>query len=309
MNTNTTKFKVRLGLFVVVGFIIFAFAIFLIGRQRHLFDPIFKLTTTFNNISGLQIGNNIRFSGINVGTVDNIKIINDSTVQVDMILKKSIQSFIKADCQATIGSEGLIGNKMLIITQGSTLTKAVSSGQMISSQEPLEMETIITSLNVTAQNAETISKQLVEIMIGINQGDGTIGRLIRDTSIAENINQTIINFEKTSYNLDKNIDSMMVSVNQATDNILISSVELSQIMKNINEQDGTIGKLIRDSIMANEVQLTILSLKQSGDRFSNTMEAINNSFLFRRYFRKKAERERHEELDSLNSKINKIQKK
>ena len=56
---------------------IFVFAIFLIGKQKNLFNPVFKLTTTFNNISGLQVGNNIRFSGINVGTVDNINIIND----------------------------------------------------------------------------------------------------------------------------------------------------------------------------------------------------------------------------------------
>lgn len=301
MNTSSTKFKVRLGLFVIVGLVIFAFAIFLIGRQKHLFDPVFKLNTAFNNISGLQIGNNVRFSGINVGTVENIRIINDSTVRVDIIVKKSTQPFIKADCQATIGSEGLIGDKMLVITQGSESTKMVSDGQYISSQEPLEMEQIIKSLNVTAQNAETISEQLVEIMIGINHGDGTIGRLIRDTLIAENINQTIVNFKRTSYNLDENIDSMMVSVNLATENILISSVQLADIMQNLNHQDGIVGKLIKDTVLANEVQETITNLKESGSKFSNTMEAINNSLLFRRYFRKKAEKEEQLRLDSISA--------
>jgi len=303
MDTNSSKFKARLGLFVVIGFVILAFGIFLIGRQKHLFDPIFKLTTTFNNIGGLQVGNNVRFSGINVGTVDNIMIINDTTVQVDLIVKKSIQSFVKNDCQATIGSEGIIGNKMLIITQGSSKAKTAIDGQYITSKEPLELDAIIMNLNITAKNAETISQQLIQIMSGINRGNGTIGRLIRDSTIAENINQTIINFEKTSKGLDQNIDKMMVNVNLATDNILVSSEELADVMKNINQKDGTLGKLIRDSTMANELQQTIVNLRKSGDGISNTMEAINNSFLFKRYFRKKAEKEQQDKLDSINSRI------
>src|SRR5258706_16439224 len=95
METHTPKFKLRLGLFIAIGLGLFVITIFIIGKQKNLFNPVFKLTTTFYNISGLQVGNNVRFSGINVGTVDNIKIINDSTVRVDMIVKKEVQQFIK----------------------------------------------------------------------------------------------------------------------------------------------------------------------------------------------------------------------
>ena len=303
MNTDTPQFKARLGIFIIVGLIIFALAIFLIGRQKHLFDPIFKLTTTFNNISGLQVGSNVRFSGINVGTVENINIINDTTVKVDMIIKISVQPFIKSDCQATIGSDGIIGNKILIISQGSSSSKTVKDGQFIKSLEPLEMEAIMQSLNRTALNAEVITDQLAQVMSDINQGNGTIGRLIRDSSAAENIYQTIANFKKTSRGLDRNIDSMMVSVNMATGNILVSTEELADIMKNLNQKDGTLGKLIKDSVMANDIQETINKLKESGEGITNTMEAVNNSFLFRGYFKKKAKREAQEKLDSLNYKI------
>ena len=99
MGIQTTKYKARLGLFIVVGLALFVFAIFIIGKQKNLFNPVFKVTTTFKNVSGLQVGNNIRFSGINVGTVDNIRIINDSTVLVDMIIQKKVQEFIKTDCK------------------------------------------------------------------------------------------------------------------------------------------------------------------------------------------------------------------
>lgn len=117
MERYTTKFKVRLGLFITGGLLIFIVAVFIIGRQKNLFVPVYRLTTTFYNVSGLQVGNNIRFSGINVGTVDNIKIINDSTVEVDMLIQKDVQKFIKSDCEAAIGSAGLIGDRILIITR------------------------------------------------------------------------------------------------------------------------------------------------------------------------------------------------
>ena len=136
METHTSKFKVRLGLFIAGGLAIFVIAIFFIGKQKNLFNPVFKLTTTFYNVSGMQVGNNVRFSGINVGIVDNIKIINDSTVKVDMLIRKNVQPFIKADCEAGIGTAGIIGDRILVITQGSTEAPIVKDGQHIDSEEP-----------------------------------------------------------------------------------------------------------------------------------------------------------------------------
>lgn len=207
MDINSTKVKVRLGLFVAGGFVLFVIAIFLIGKQKNLFNPVFKLTTTFYNISGLQVGNNIRFSGINVGTVGNIKIINDSTIQVDLIIKKSVRQFIKTDCMAAIGSEGIIGDRVLIITQGTSEAQSVEDEQYISSVEPIETDAIIASLYLTAVNIQTISVQLTEIMIKINLGHGTLGRLIQDTTISENINQMIINLRKSSSGLNENMEA------------------------------------------------------------------------------------------------------
>lgn len=207
METHSSQFKVRLGLFVAGGFLIFAMAIFLIGRQKNLFNPTFNLTTTFYNVSGMQVGNNVRFSGINVGTVDDIKIINDSTVQVNMIIQKSVQPFIKVDCQAAIGSEGIIGDRILVITQGSAGAESAKDGESLSSVEPVETDAIMQTLSITAINAEIITDQLAEIMININQGEGTLGRLIQDTTIAENINKTIINLKSTSKGLDQNMEA------------------------------------------------------------------------------------------------------
>ena len=207
MEKHTTKFKIRLGLFIVTGLAIFVIAIFIIGKQENLFDPVFKLSTTFQNVSGLEIGSNIRFSGINVGTVDNIEIINDTTVSVDMLIKKSVQQFIKEDCEAGIGSAGLIGDRILIITQGSFDAPVVQDGETIESKEPVETEAIMESMQITADNAAIISFQLAEIMININSGNGTLGRLIQDSTIAENIDRTIVNLRNSSNGLNENMNA------------------------------------------------------------------------------------------------------
>jgi phospholipid/cholesterol/gamma-HCH transport system substrate-binding protein len=207
METHTQKFKVRLGMFIAGGVALFVLAIFIIGKQKNLFNPVFRVTTTFYNVSGLQVGNNIRFSGINVGTVNNISIVNDSTVEVELLIRKNVRQFIKSDCEVAMGSEGLIGDRLLIITQGSTQAPLVKDGQKLISKEPVEMDAIMASLQVTAINATIISGQLAEIMTHINSGNGTMGRLIRDSTIAENLNQTVSNLKKSSKGLNENMNA------------------------------------------------------------------------------------------------------
>lgn len=207
METHTQKFKIRLGMFISGGIILFVIAIFFIGKQKNLFSPVFKLTTTFYNVSGLQVGSNVRFSGINIGTVDNIDIINDSTVQVDMLIRKDVRQFIKTDCQAGIGSSGVIGDRILIITQGTTDAPLAKDGQHIASKEPVETDAIMASLKVTVGNVEIITHELAEIMVKINSGNGTLGRLIQDSTIAENFNQTMVNLKQSSKGLDENMEA------------------------------------------------------------------------------------------------------
>jgi phospholipid/cholesterol/gamma-HCH transport system substrate-binding protein len=214
MNAQTSKFKIRLGLFIVGGLALFVAAVFVIGKQKNLFDPVYKLTTSFHDVAGLQVGCNIRFSGINVGTVDNITIINDSTVSVDMLIKQSVRRFIKADCEAGIGSSGIIGDRVLIITQGGSNAPLPKDGDHIASKEPVETDAIMASLKVTADNAAVIASQLGEIFTKINRGNGTLGRLLGDSTMAENINQTIVSLRKGSKGLNENM-------NAAKDNFLL----------------------------------------------------------------------------------------
>ena len=207
MNKKSNTYKIKLGIFVTLGFLLFMVLIFLIGRQRNIFNPVFEVYTAFHNVSGLEVGNNVRFSGINVGTVSDIEIFDDSSVIVTMILKKNVQAFIKTDCVVSIGSEGLIGDRTLNINHGSAHAASVSDNSMLLSVEPVETDEIITSLSVTAQNFEIITNQLAEITIRVNNGEGTLGRLIQDSVISENVSEMILNLKQSSHGLNENMEA------------------------------------------------------------------------------------------------------
>ena len=204
---HSQQFKVRLGLFIAGGLALFILAIFIIGKQKNLFNPVFKITTTFHNVSGLQVGSNVRFSGINVGTVDNINIVNDSTVKVEILIKKEVQQFIKTDCEVSIGSSGIIGDRLLVIGQGSSDAPLAKDGQQLLSAEPVETDAIMASVEVTATNVAIISQQLAEIMLKINSGSGMLGRLIQDSAFARNLTETMVNLKQSSKGLQENMEA------------------------------------------------------------------------------------------------------
>ncbi|MBN1926557.1 MAG: MCE family protein [Prolixibacteraceae bacterium] len=262
METHSPHFKIRLGLFVIGGIALLLIALFIIGKQKNLFNPVFKLTTTFYSVSGLEAGSNIRFSGINVGTVDNIEIINDSTVQVDLLIRKDIQQFIKEDCVANIGSAGIIGDRILIISQGSSNSPIVQDGQRIGSNEPIETDDIMASLQLSATSAEIITDQLADIMTKINSGKGTLGRLIHDAKIAQDLSESTLNLKN-------------------------SSKQIAEILYDINNGEGTLGRIIKDPNIAQDISLTMTNLKNGSKGLDEVIEAAKHNILFSGYFKKK----------------------
>ena len=99
--SNTQKFS--LGLFIFIATIIFVFALYLIGNKQNLFGNTFRISAVFNNVNGLILGDNVRFSGINIGTVKNIVMINDSTICVDMTIEDKMLKHLKKNAVAAVG--------------------------------------------------------------------------------------------------------------------------------------------------------------------------------------------------------------
>ncbi|MFA9190683.1 MlaD family protein [Flavobacterium sp. FZUC8N2.13] len=207
MTTSSTTYKIKLGIFVSLGILILFLIIFFIGTNQNLFGSKFRVKANFRNVSGLQIGSQVRFSGIAVGTIENIVIINDSTVNVEAVMDQEIKRFIKKDSKASIASEGVIGNKILIISQGNTRLPQVKDGATIDSFEPVEFDDIISSIKVTAENAEIITGELALLLNNINNGEGTIGKLMNDEQMAKDLDKTMENLKKSSKGLSENMEA------------------------------------------------------------------------------------------------------
>jgi len=199
--------KWRLGLFVTIGLVLFAAGVYIIGKQKNLFGSTFRLQTMFRNVNGLEIGNNIRFSGINIGTVDNIELVNDTTVKVELLLEQNVQKFIRKNASASIGSEGLMGDKVIVIAPGTPNQPQASNNDILQSKNPIETEQIMASVRNTASNAEVITGELAQFMTKLNNGNGTLAKLIGDDKLANKLNRTMSNLESSSKGLDENMEA------------------------------------------------------------------------------------------------------
>ncbi|MBA2612084.1 MAG: MCE family protein [Bacteroidetes bacterium] len=197
----------KLGVFVTLGVLFFIIGIYFIGQKQHMFSHVFKISGVFKNVGGLLVGNNVRFSGINVGTVENIEIINDTSVRVDMIIDESTHRFIKKDAKAVIGSEGLMGNKIISISHGTPGQKEIAENATIQTTQPIDTDEIFAKLKTTSDNAAAITGDLAIIMQNVSHGKGTIGKLFMDTVMAKTLDQTITNLKKGTKGLEDNMDA------------------------------------------------------------------------------------------------------
>ena len=193
---TTTQQKVKIGIFTVVGIGLLLGGIFVIGSKKNMFSKTFTIYGTFRNVGGLQVGNNIRFAGINVGTVQDIGIINDSTVRVDMQMEQKVQQFLKTDATASIGSDGLMGDKLIIISPGEGSKVLVNGGQ-IPTRNPVDFDKIINKFSHVADNAEIITASLASISSQISGGKGSLGKLIYTDDLQKGLVGTVNSAQKT----------------------------------------------------------------------------------------------------------------
>jgi len=197
----------KLGMFVTIGLLLFIIAIYFIGKQKNLFGSTFNITSQFKTVSGLEVGNNVRFSGINIGTVEEIRLINDSSVVVSMVIKDEVREFIKTDARASIGSDGLMGDKVLTISPGVKSTKVIENGGAIASIDGIEMNDIMKSVKKSVDNVGVISEELAIFSHSMNNGNGALARLVRDDKMANSVSNTLSNLESGTKGFSENMEA------------------------------------------------------------------------------------------------------
>jgi phospholipid/cholesterol/gamma-HCH transport system substrate-binding protein len=188
----------KLGVFVVLGLSLFVATIYFVGKQKNIFGNTFHLKAKFKTVSGLKIGNNVRFSGINIGNVNEVELVTDTSVMVDLVIRKKYQEFIKTDAKASIGSDGLMGDKVLTISPGTAGNSPVKSGDIILVKNAIEMEDVMMSAKTSVDNAGIITAQLAEFTTKMNTGNGALSKLISDEKFSNSLQSTLVNLQTAS---------------------------------------------------------------------------------------------------------------
>jgi len=312
---KTNAQKIKLGIFVLTGLSLFIIGIYFIGKKQNMFGKTSHISTVFNNVNGLQLGNNVRYSGINVGTVKEIEMINDTLIRVDMIINDKILPHIKKDAIATISSDGLVGNMIINILPGKGNAPVVKAGDVIKSFSRVRTEDILKTLSVTNENAAILTADLIKITKEITDGKGTVGMLLNDTSMANDLKETLQYLKITSQGTTEsvaNLNQLIASLNQKDNvigvindtvvankikqivvNLEKSSVKIDNVIENLNatitnakEGKGAINYLSNNPELVQKIDSTMTNINQSSIKLNQNMEALKHNFLFRGYFKK-----------------------
>lgn len=320
---NTNSQKIRLGLFVIIGTVLFVLGVYLIGQQQNMFKKTFMISAEFQNVNGLQKGNNVRYSGINIGTVKTIEMVNDSVVRVDMVIEENIVKHIRKSAVATIGSDGLVGNMIINILPREGTAETIENGDVIKSYSKVGPDDLLSNLSVTIKNTEILTEDLLRITNAINNGNGTLATVLNDTLMAFNLKQTVRNLKSMSQDASNtlvDINQLVASIKTDDSSVLglllndtisgnrlkttlnnleTSSLEMKNamanvntIIENINSSEGAFNYIVKDTSLVNSLKSTLKNVNEGTDKFNENMEALKHNFLTRGYFRKLERQER-----------------
>jgi len=312
---KSTGRTIRLGIMVITGTILFTIAVYLIGQKQDMFSNTFQLRVVFSNVNGLQPGNNVRFSGINIGSVMDVNIQNDSTIEVVIRVREGVRQYIKTNALVTIGTDGLMGNMIINISPGKGEAAIVENNTLLQSYSRVKTDDILKTLNMTNENAAMLTRSLLDVVENIQHGKGTLSYLVYDTMLRKNLSQSISNVQQATSKTNQlltDIQSMSMEIKsgqglagyllrdtitsyrliatitelqRASTNIQQSTDSLKQFLAQLNNEKGSLNALVADTVMARDLKETISNLNKGTAKFDENMEALKHSFLTKKYFK------------------------
>ncbi|MEP6596830.1 MAG: MlaD family protein [Ginsengibacter sp.] len=324
MKSIKTNRPVIVGIFILLGLVILIVAVFTLGSEKKTFVKTFAVNAVFDDVSGLQAGNNVWFSGVKIGTVHKVSFYGNAQVLVTMHLITNAERYIRKDAKAKISSDGLIGNKIVVIYGGTPAIAQVVNGDYLKVEKALSTEDMLVTLQANNKNLLEITNSFKSISKKINEGDGTIGALLNDASLANklrasvnNLQATILNIKAAALKSEKVISNLqdfssklnnkgtlindLVSDTIVFNNLKGTVIKLqetantaAQLTDNLktasdglNKKNNAIGVLLNDEDVASSLKNTIKNLETSSQKLDEDLEAVQHNFLLRGFFKKK----------------------
>lgn len=311
--------KVKLGIFVLGATFVLILGLYFIGSKKNFFNTTITVSANFNNVEGLMTGNNVRFNGINVGTVSRVFAISDSVIKVEFTIDKDVTEFITQSATASIGTDGLLGNKLVNIFPGRQTGQRLEDGGIIKTVNPIQMNTALRTLSDTNDNLKEISENIKSISEKFNKNN-TLWRLLTDTLLIENLRNTLVHIQLTSRNtavitgdLSKmvqdvksgkgtvgalltdtsiyhKINQTIVNIHLFSDSLAYISGDLRHLAHKLNNNEGALGTILMDTTFVHNLNQSMVNIRKGSKGLDENMEALKHSVFLRGYFKKRKEK-------------------
>jgi phospholipid/cholesterol/gamma-HCH transport system substrate-binding protein len=324
MKPIQTKRAVIVGIFIIIGMAILIAGIFTVGSKRKTFTKTISLAAVFDNVNGLQTGNNVWFSGVKVGIIKKVDLIKSSEVEVVMNIEQKSQKFIHKDVKAKIASDGLIGNKIVVIYGGTQQSPMVEEGDFLAVEKPLSTEDMMNTLQANNRNLLDITTDFRLISRRLAEGQGTVGKLLTDDDLMKQLQATATTLQTASANIKtltanvsdytaklqtkgalandlvsdtsffKTLRASASQIQEASKNAKELTNNLKAVSYNLKDSSNVAGVLFNDKAAAANLKTTVENLQSGTKKFNEDMEALQHNFLFRGFFRRRAKQQKQQ---------------
>lgn len=311
--------NIKLGIFVIAGLIILVTTLYMIGKNQSFFGSNITVRARFANVMGLTKGNNVRFSGIQAGNVKSVQIVNDSVIEVVMLVDKEFQPYIHKNAIVSIGNEGLMGNKVINISTNPVPAPAVDNNDLLPIKKEVGTNEMLETLSTTNDNVAEISADLKQTIKRLNSSAG-LWNLLNDTTISYNLNVSLLNIRAAAVKVNQvaeglntivvdahngkgTVGTLLADTAVASDlkqavnhingasaeaDVLITRLDslIGDIQNDVNSGNGTVYTLLKDTATTNKLTNSLDNIEKGTAAFNEDMEALKHNFLTRRYFKK-----------------------
>jgi phospholipid/cholesterol/gamma-HCH transport system substrate-binding protein len=249
--------QVKLGVFVMAGIAFLVLLLYVIGKNQNMFGDTFLLKARFENVHGLMKGNNIRFAGIDAGTVKDVEVLNDTTIEVNLLVKTGMQKFIHKNATVNIATDGLMGDKIINIEPSREVAPLVAEGDILFATEGTDTDAMLRMLNKTNRDIAIVASELKKTIQRVNQSKA-LWEVLDDPSLPANLRYSLGKIKTTADNLNSTI------------------IDLNTIVANVKDGKGSLGKIIRDTAIAMDIDEAIQKLKGVGVSADSLAGKINS---------------------------------
>lgn len=325
MKQTSNKRAVTVGIFIFLGLLIFIIGVLTLGGQKSTFEKKITVRAIFDDVGGLQTGNNVWFSGVKIGTIKKMTFHGGSQVEVIMNVEKKNQQYIRKNAKAKISSEGFIGNKLVVIYGGTMASPSIEDNDVLGVEKAASTDEMMATLQENNKNLLDITTSFKAVAQRLSDGKGSIGKLLTDETLVNNLETTVTGLKQASANAQRLTLSISeyaarlqskgsLTSDLVTDTVIFSSLrstvaQLQQTSKTANEMannfkelsakansnNSPVGVLLNDPKAAADLKATLANLNAGTEKLDENMEALQHNFLLRGFFKKKAKAEAKEE--------------